>query len=444
MLIREDDYLWMKTQIEDISFEEDSYSFLPEKPLRIYAAECPGYEGEITILETEESTEAIYHGVLPFVPEYPIACDSLVLCADNGIQGLHLIAEEGTYKIVLSPYMDTTEGMTAISEVYNDDSTFNTGGMNGFMFNGKSADTLYLSSNHWIGFGTASEQLKVLRRDGCSTALYRQKGYCGYQMEFLKIRFEGYTKYNDRVESNRLIFELFLLSNNDMFLNVIQTPTSSNTGDSSLVCGGKTTALTLFDGSGGGAKVSFFHQDAEGKTWKILYDVYAQEEVYSRAYLIGQGEKIYTIVEGSLEEITEELSAVTFMRYGLEDEPPSEILSGIPSPEILYWKSGGHEEQIRADVTAYPYPQTLVSVINMNHISILGIKMMTAEFSGTVNVKVSVDNGANFTEEIPLEEWLNTDVQELYESTGEEKILIVHFVLHGDARISRFKMTYIN
>lgn len=70
--------------------------------------------------------------------------------------------------------------------------------------------------------------------------------------------------------------------------------------------------------------------------------------------------------------------------------------------------------------------------------------MITAQYAGDVRVKYSLDNEETFSEEIPLEEWLNIDVEELWESLPENKRVILLFVLHDNATISRFKITYIN
>ena len=82
--------------------------------------------------------------------------------------------------------------------------------------------------------------------------------------------------------------------------------------------------------------------------------------------------------------------------------------------QMYLWKAGGTEQLLKANVKAYPYPQVLEAVADMSHISILGIKMMTAEYSGDVTVSISVDNGQTYTEDMVLGEWLNTDVEELY------------------------------
>lgn len=435
-----------------------------DKPLKIYRIEFVNKPSSSTYFTTsvemyadEEMSELLFSGAfeeksmsaLELEPETPIACDHLILKLTGnryiGLTTIRIIAEVGQEKTVLFPYINTAEGMEFVHDGYDDDGTYTTPGMEGFMFNAVAAATIYISSNHWIGFGVGSEQLRILRRDGCSTAIYRMLGETTNGLQFLKIRFEGYTVYRDRVESNRLIFELFILSNNDMFLNVIQTPTSGNTGESNLICNGTTTPLELFDGEGGGAMVSFYHQDPEGKTWSIVYAMYEETDTYSFAYLLRFQEGFYTIVDDELSQVTiENLTAAMFLKYGFEDLPSSELFSPLVNPQMYLWKAGGSEELLKAKVKAYPYPQTLESVIDMSHISILGIKLLTAEFSGDVRVQQSLDNGETFTDEVALSDWLNVDPDELYNSLNETKILILRFILHDNAAISRFKITYIN
>ena len=313
-----------------------------EKPLKIYRIELVNKPtGNIHITKTvevyadEEMTEPLLTGEFPaeskgecnMVPAQPFSCDCLVLhlSADAesavkyvGLTEIHIIAEVGQEKTVLLPFLNTAENMDYISNGYNDDGTFNTEGLDGFMFNDITANPLYISSNHWIGFGANTEQLRILRRDGCSTAIYRQLGETTNGLQFLKIRFEGYTVYNNRVDATRLIFELFLLSNNDMFLNIIQTPTNVGyLGTSDWICGGTTTALTLADGSGGGTQVSFYHQDEDGRTWNIVYAMYEENDTYSFSYLLRQADTFYTYAEEALAEVPiENLTAAMFLKYG--------------------------------------------------------------------------------------------------------------------------------
>lgn len=440
------------------------FTWIFDKPLKIYRIELVNKPSGSSYLSTavevytdEEMTDLLLSGTFAdesmstvnLEPEQPFACDRLVLNLTGnryvGLTSLRIIAESGIEKTVLTPFLNTSEDMEAISEGYNDDSTFSTSGLEGFMFNGIDTQTLFISSNLWLGFGVQAEQLRILRRDGCSTAIYRQLGEATNGLRFLKIRFEGYTVYNNRVESNRLIFELFLLSNNDMFLNVIQTPTSGNTGTSDLICKGQTTMLSIADGTGGGCQVSFYHQDEQGLTWNIVYAPYEETDTFSYAYLLRQADTYYTVDEASLVEVPiESLTAAMFLKYGFEELPPAELLTPISNLQMYLWKAGGTEELLKATVKAYPYSQTMTAVADMSHISILGIKMMTAECSGDVGVSISIDNGQSFSAEIPLTEWLNSDPEELFNSLDENKKLILHFILHDNAALSRFKITYIN
>ena len=442
-----------------------TFTWVFAQPLKIYRIELINKKSDgidvtstVDVFADEEQTQSVASGVFPkasqsqcdLEPTVPVACDRLVFLLDSysnfaGLAEIHLVAEVGEEKTVLLPFLNTTEGMDAISTAYNDDGLFSSIGLEGFYFNGIISDPLYVSSNHWIGFGSSNEQLQVMRRDGCSKAIYTQLGETSNGLAFRKIHFEGYTVYNNRVEANRLIFELFLLSNNDMFLNLIQTPTSGNTGTSQLVCNGQIENLTLCDGSGGGCYVSFYHQDAEGKTWDIQYAMYEDRGLFSHAYLLRQGDNYYTLDESGIREVpVDGLTAATFLKYGFVELPASEVLIGLSNPEVYFWKAGGEAQPIKAIVKAYPFPSMITSSLDMSHISILGIKLMTAEYSGEVGVMYSLDGGAVFSEEMPLSDWLNTDPDELWNSLNENRLLVLRFVLYDNATISRFKITYIN
>lgn len=447
------------------------FSWIFDKPLKIYRIELtnkPTSNIHITksveIYADEEMSELLLSGEFPNISrgecnlesEQPFSCDRLILSlsadAETGVKyvglsSIRIIAEIGEEKTVLTPFLNTSEAMDVISSSYNDDGTFTTTGLDDFMFNGIAAATLYISSNLWFGFGANAEQLKVMRRDACSMAIYRQLGTCSNGLDFLKLRFEGYTVYSNRVEENRIILELFLLGNNDIFLNVIQTPTSSNTGASELVCNNTTTPLNLIDstGAGGGTQVSFYHQDEGGRTWDVVYAMYENTGDFSFGYLLQQNGAFYTVAENELQEVSiDTLTAAMFLKYGCEEIPAPELLTPLSNPHLFLWKTGGEETLLKAKLKAYPYPSIITSVVDMSHISILGIKLMTAQFSGDVGLCQSLDNGETFSEEIALSEWLNTDPDELYNSLNETKILILHFVLHDNATISRFKITYIN
>lgn len=177
-----------------------------------------------------------------------------------------------------SELVNTADGMQATRSSKNDDGTDIIDGVDWFKFNGITADKLYISGNNWIGFGTSSQQLKICNRDGAVWNVYRLETILDNGVKVLKIRVEGYTYYGGSgTHESQIKYELFLFGNNDMYLNVIQSPasTSSYAGTSSLTSNSKTTDLSL-----NGAteekpvQVTFLHQDETGLDWEIAYRAY--------------------------------------------------------------------------------------------------------------------------------------------------------------------------
>lgn len=143
--------------------------------------------------------------------------------------------------------LNTTDGMTAVvNNVKHDDDVVSVAGVNWFTYAGKTASTIYVSGNNFIGFGKNAEQLKIWRRDGAVYYIYRQEGMLTSGKRFLKIRVEGYVYYSSTSSSYALKYEVFLIDGQTLFVNVIQRPTSSSyTGTSSITDGKTTTNLTL-------------------------------------------------------------------------------------------------------------------------------------------------------------------------------------------------------
>ena len=440
MLIDQSLYHWSQTAPITIALEALEQEVMSAVPVRIYKVSGTA---QVSFYEDAEKTSLVWEGVLPWEPAEPVAVDGLYVVSDT-LTELKVVAETGVRKIDFTPYLNTTSGMTAVNSSYNDDSYYTVTGLSGFKFNNKSGSTIYVSSNHYIGFGSNTEHIKILRRDGCSTYIRKQSGTFDDGTSFVKIRFEGYTVYNNRVTSNRLIFELFILSNKDMFLNMITTPTSSNTGTSALVSS-STTELSLYDGNGGGPVVSFYHKDNYGYNWDVKYADYETAASFTPLYLTKKGDTIYTVVDNALVAIPEtELTAAVFVEYGTTAPPASDLLLALGDHSVYSWTSDDTGKKLQADLVAYPRPSAIEAVADMSHPSILGMSLMTAEFSGNVTVSISLDDRASWSDEMPLPDWLNTDLEELFASLPESKRLYLRFVLHDDATISRFKITYIN
>ena len=83
--------------------------------------------------------------------------------------------------------LDTTAGMTAIvNNKKNDNDVVRVTGVDWFTYAGKTASTIYVSGNNFIGFGKNAEQLKIWRRDGAVYYIYRQKGTLTSEKDSLK------------------------------------------------------------------------------------------------------------------------------------------------------------------------------------------------------------------------------------------------------------------
>lgn len=142
--------------------------------------------------------------------------------------------------------LNTTAGMTAVvNNKKHDDDVVSVTGVDWFTYAGKTASTIYVSGNNFIGFGQNAEQLKIWRRDGAVYYIYRQEGTLTSGKKFLKIRVEGYVYYSS-TSSYALKYEVFLIEGQTLFVNVIQRPTSSSyTGTSSITDGKTTTNLNI-------------------------------------------------------------------------------------------------------------------------------------------------------------------------------------------------------
>lgn len=143
--------------------------------------------------------------------------------------------------------LDTTAGMTAVvNNTKHDDDVVSVTGADWFAYAGKTASTIYVSGNNFIGFGQNAEQLKIWRRDGAVYYIYRQEGTLTSGKRFLKIRVEGYVYYSSTASSYALKYEVFLIEGQTLFINVVQRPTSSSyTGTSSITDGKTTTSLNI-------------------------------------------------------------------------------------------------------------------------------------------------------------------------------------------------------
>nr|DAH78113.1 MAG TPA: Ig-like domain protein [Caudoviricetes sp.] len=170
--------------------------------------------------------------------------------------------------------LNTTAGMTAIvSNTKHDDDVVSVSGVDWFTYAGKTASTIYVSGNNFIGFGQNAEQLKIWRRDGAIYYVYHQEGTLTSGKRFLKIRVEGYVYFSSTSSSYALKYELFLIEGQTLFINVVQVPTdNSYTGASSITDGNNTTNLNISVSST--VPISILVKNA-GVSQEITYEKYS-------------------------------------------------------------------------------------------------------------------------------------------------------------------------
>lgn len=176
--------------------------------------------------------------------------------------------------------LNTTTGMTAVvSNTKHDDDVVSVTGVDWFTYAGKTASTIYVSGNNFIGFGQNAEQLKICRRDGAIYYVYRQEGTLTSGKRFLKIRVEGYTDYASVSASYALKYEVFLIEGQTLFVNVVQRPTNSGyTGTSSITDGKTTTSLNISVSST--VPISILAKNA-GVSQEISYEKYSDLTIAS-------------------------------------------------------------------------------------------------------------------------------------------------------------------
>ena len=444
MLINPDNYLWSRSPIITFSLTEGEQLIDNGIAVRFYAIEG---DATISLYEDSEKTNLLFEGDLPVEFETPISCNAMyVIC--NAATDVNVICEIGIPKADLTPYLNTTSGMTTLASS-NDDNTYSVSWNAGFKYNGSSISTFYVSSNNWYGFGSSSEQLKIMRRDGYASYIRYLKGSLREGLDFLKIRYEGYTVYNSKTTANRLIYEVFFLSNNDIFINLIQTPTSSNTGTSEIVCNGVSKSLSLVDstGKGGGKKITLVSTSELGNAYDIEYREYQEPTAETECYLLKMADGFYTLENDELVPVDIEVEIPTptvFLKYGFDALPPTEFFSTLSNPHLYYWRSDTVRQRFTANIDAVPFPQVITATADLDHESIIGITDMTAQYGGTVMAQYSVDGGITFTEEMILADMLNVDMDALFESAQATKRINFRFTLYPDSSLTSFRIHYTN
>lgn len=293
--------------------------------------------------------------------------------------------------------LKSTENMTVLRNSLNDDSTDTIDGVDWFQYNGKTASTLYVSGNSWMGIGENTEHLRIVRRDADLMTLRREEGTLWGAFRFLRIRWEGYSVHGNRIDATRMVWDVIFFDTGDICVSFETIPTNSGyLADSNLVTGTGSISFVPLSGK----VISFKPQDESGTAYELKDHAPVFLDPYNRRYLVTDASgALYTVADGVLMKMEEtELTAEVFETYGVQDIPDGNLLVELPDPKILYWHDSENRfPDFKATYTGVPIPQVLYSEnIDMSDATILGIEKVTADCDDHVLFAVSFDDGESW------------------------------------------------
>ena len=115
-------------------------------------------------------------------------------------------------------------------------------------------------------------------------------------------------------------------------------------------------------------------------------------------YLIRNNDIVYTIQNDSLVEVVGDLNAQLFIDNGVDEIPSGTLLMTLSNPEVLGWTDSDTLPTLTATVKGIPNGQYISKVIDLSNASIIGIKAVTVECTGTPWFSCSFDGGETWKE----------------------------------------------
>lgn len=291
--------------------------------------------------------------------------------------------------------LNTINGMQVIRDnIKNDDGVDELPGASWFTYLGNTIGKIYINGNSGIGFGSNScTDLKVCNRDGAVYSLYWQEGTIFKVINFLKIRWDGYTRYNSTSTDCKLVYELFVLSNGIMFINVITAPSSSYIGTSLIRSISGNKSITINAATTTTVKLNWMDNECE-----ISYEDIIVDKPYASKYIIKCDDLYYTQIEDKLSEIPiTTLDRNTFLEHGC-DSLDFNLIKDMRNPELYYFiDSEDYQIDYNLICHAVPKEQKVITIdYDITDESIAGIESVTLDCSDTVLFSISIDHGDTF------------------------------------------------
>lgn len=317
-----------------------------------------------------------------------------------------------------------------------DDNAYTVDGAEYLSFLGAAVSSIYAAGNSYIGIGSNTEHLKVNKRDAKMRSLYREEGTLYNRYKFLKVRWEGWSAYNQSGENYQLKYDVIFWQSGDISLHMVSVPTSNYDGTFELIAD---KTYTYIKPTVAKPDVTFI---CGGSEYAVSYEPIAPEVPYM-LLIRDAGGVIYEQAEGSLVPLEErELTAQLFKAHGSKQMPDWQLLKDLDTPSVLSW-SEETAYPVTATVKGTPPPQYIESTADLSSETVLGIAALNADYSGDVKVQYSYD-GEQYSEQEPIADFLMTDLETLYAGLAESKTITFRFWLTGDATLTSFTMTYKN
>lgn len=321
-------------------------------------------------------------------------------------------------------------------------------GIDWFKFHNIVPTNIYVNGNGYIGFGSDSEHLRINMRDQAMYYLGYETGEIGYvfKYKYYRIYWKGVSNYNSpQTTANTLEFDTVLMEDGDeyidIFINIRTFPTNNVSNDNTILFkypnyNRRVSLGTLTTGS----QLSLLSPDKNGNTFNIYSGIIEPLQPEVR-YLFGDSNnKVYTVIDGVLSEVTDELTGDVFLEQGTETIS-SEAIKTLQGLKVYKWQDEGETKlKLKVNATPPPPPQYVSCVAEMSNSSILGIRSISYDASEDVTVTYSFD-GTTWSTEKPLEQLTVDDLS----GWADTKTIYFKFKLStSNSRLARFKLIYMN
>lgn len=147
---------------------------------------------------------------------------------------------------------------------------------------------------------------------------------------------------------------------------------------------------------------------------------------------------LYTVEQGILKELEEtEITPDLFEKSGSDELPDWDCVKELERFSLLCFDEN-EPKKITACLKGTPEKQYIGCVADLSDESVVGIKGLCAEYTGSVTARYAFGEEA-FTEEMPMSEFLTKDL-----SAGVGRKIRFEFGLEKDASLSSFVIRYRN